>query len=56
MKTELNFNKKPKPKSNCLYSFPNWLDALEKGNYKLFVKYYYKLTPGRVKYWRIDPI
>ena len=56
MKTKLNFNKKPKPKSNCLYRFNRYLTSFEKGNYKLFVKSYYKLTPDRVKYWRIDPI
>lgn len=56
MKTKLIFNKKPKPKSNCLYNFNRYLTTFEKGNYKLFVKSYYKLPANKVKYWRKDPI
>lgn len=56
MKTKLTFNKKTKPKSNCLYNFNRYLTTFEKGNYKLFVKSYYKLPANKVKYWRKDPI
>ena len=56
MKTKLKFNKKPKYKSKSLYNFNRYLNTFEKGNYKLFVKSYYKLSPDRVKYWRKDPI
>ena len=56
MKTKLKFNQKPRYKSKALYDFNRYLNTFEKGNYKLFVKYYYKLKPDRVKYWRIDPI
>lgn len=55
MKDKLRFNKKPKPLSNCLYSFNRYNNVFERGNYKLFVQSYYKLTPERVKYWRVDP-
>ena len=56
MKTKLTFNRKPQHKSKCLYNFNRYLNTFEKGNYKLFVKHYYNLSPGRVKYWRKDPI
>ena len=55
MKDKLKFNKKPRFKSNCLYRFNRYLTSMEKGNYKLFVQSYYKLTPDRVKYWRKNP-
>lgn len=56
MKTKLTFNRKPKYKSKSLYNFNRYLNTLEKGNYKLFVKSYYKLPANKVKYWRKDPI
>lgn len=56
MKDKLNFNRKPKHQSKSLYPFNRCLNTFEKGNYKLFVKSYYKLKPNEVKYWRQDPI
>ena len=56
VKNNLTFNHKPKHKSKSLYYFNRYLTSFEKGNYKLFVKNYYKLKPNQVKYWRIDPI
>lgn len=56
MKTKLTFNQKPRYESKSLYHFNNYLNTFEKGNYKLFVISYYKLTANKVKYWRKDPI
>ena len=38
MEDKLKFNKKPKYKSNCLYSFNRYLNTFEESNYILFVK------------------
>ena len=56
MKTKLTFNQKPRYESKSLYNFNSYLNTFEKGNYKLFVKSYYKLPANKVKYWRKDPI
>ena len=55
MKTKLKFNQKPRNQSKSLYNFNRYLNVFERGNYKLFVQSYYKLTPDRVKYWRVNP-
>ena len=55
MKDKLKFNKKPKYKSRSLYSFNRYLNTFEESNYILFVKYYYKLTANRLKYYRKPP-
>ena len=56
MKSKLNFNKIPQYKSKSLYRFNRYINTFERGNYKLFIKSYYKLKPSQVKYWRQDPI
>lgn len=56
MKNKLLFNNKPRYLSKSLYPFKSYLNVFEKANYKLFVKSYYKLKPGKVKYYRNDPI
>lgn len=55
MEDKLEFNKKPKYKSNCLYRFNRYLNTFEESNYILFVKSYYKLTANRLKYYRKTP-
>ena len=55
MEDKLKFNKKPKYKSNCLYSFNRYLNTFEESNYILFVKHYYNLGASAVKHYRKLP-
>ena len=55
MEDKLKFNKKPKYKSRCLYSFNRYLNTFEESNYILFVRSYYNLTANRLKYYRKKP-
>ena len=52
MKNKLEFNRRRRFKSKSVYNFNRYLNTFEKSSRVLFVKSYYKLKPGEVKFER----